>query len=134
MMQSVAPEGRLRPAPFEPIEVLAQAQIIPEPPKDAVLISQQQRLARAGEESRDRICGSLRHDDARSLLRAMYSTEADIVPDPQAKTLIIRLHPLPNASSDLAVRHLCAELNATKTLFPGTELRLIYDLVSSQNL
>jgi len=75
-----------------------------------------------------------RHDDARSLLRAIYSTEADIVPDPQAKTLTIRLHPLANASCDLAVRHLCAELNATETLFPGTELRLIYDLVSSQNL
>src|SRR3974377_535085 len=46
----------------------------------------------------------------------------------------IRLHPLPNTSSDLAVRHLCAELNTTETLFPGTELRLIYDLVSSKNL
>ena len=75
-----------------------------------------------------------RHDDARSLLRAIYSTEVDIVPDPQAKTLTIRLHPLANTSSDLAVRHLCAELNATETLFPGTELRLIYDLVSSKNL
>ena len=75
-----------------------------------------------------------RHDDARSLLRAIYSTEVDIVPDPQANTLTIRLHPLANASSDLAVRHLCAELNTTETLFPGTELRLIYDLVSSKNL
>jgi hypothetical protein len=42
--------------------------------------------------------------------------------------------PLANTSSDLAVRHLCAELNTTETLFPGTELRLIYDLVSSKNL
>jgi hypothetical protein len=75
-----------------------------------------------------------RHDDARSLLRAIYNTEVDIVPDPQAKTLTIRLHPLANTSSDLAVRQLCAELNATETLFPGTELRLIYDLVSSKNL
>ena len=41
--------------------------------------------------------------------------------------------PLANTSSDLAVRHLCAELNTTETLFPGTELRLIYDLVSSKN-
>jgi prepilin-type processing-associated H-X9-DG protein len=75
-----------------------------------------------------------RHDDARSLLRAIYSTEVDIVPDPQANTLTIRLHPLANTSSDLAVRHLCAELNTTETLFPGTELRLIYELVSSKNL
>jgi hypothetical protein len=75
-----------------------------------------------------------RHDDARSLLRAIYSTEVDIVPDEQTNTLTIRLHPLANTSSDLAVRHLCAELNTTETLFPGTELRLIYDLVSSKNL
>jgi hypothetical protein len=27
-----------------------------------------------------------------------------------------------------------SELNTTETLFPGTELRLIYDLVSSKNL
>ena len=75
-----------------------------------------------------------RHDDARSLLRAIYSTEVDIIPDPQAKTLTIRLHPLANTSSDHALRHLCTELNSTETLFPGTELRLIYELVSSQNL
>jgi hypothetical protein len=75
-----------------------------------------------------------RHDDARSLLRAIYSTEVDIVPDPQANTLTIRLHPLANPSSDQAIRQLCAELNGTETLFPGTQLRLIYELVSSQNI
>ena len=72
-----------------------------------------------------------RHDDARSLLRAIYSTEADILPDLQAKTLTVRLHPLANTSSDQAVRQLCDELNATEILFPATELRLIYELVSS---
>ena len=72
-----------------------------------------------------------RHDDVRSLLRAIYSTETDILPDMQAKTLTIRLHPLANSSSDHAVRHLCAELNATETLFPGTNLQLIYESVSS---
>ena len=72
-----------------------------------------------------------RHDDARSLLRGIYSTEVDILPDLQAKTLTIRLHPLANQSSDQAIRHLCDELNATETLFPGTELRLTYELVSA---
>jgi hypothetical protein len=47
---------------------------------------------------------------------------------------ISRQHQLATVSSDLAVRRLCAELDAADTLFPGTELRLIYDLVSSQNL
>jgi len=75
-----------------------------------------------------------RHDDARSLLRAIYNTEADMVPDMEANTLTIRLHPLANNSSDRAVRHLCEEINLTETVFPGTELRLIYELVSSQIL
>jgi hypothetical protein len=73
-----------------------------------------------------------RHDDARSLLRAIYNTEADLNPDRDAKTLTIRLHPLANNASDQAVRHLCDELNSTETIFPGTDLRLIYELVSSQ--
>jgi hypothetical protein len=30
-----------------------------------------------------------------------------------------------------AVRHLCNELNATETLFPGTDLKLVYELGSS---
>ena len=66
-----------------------------------------------------------RHDDARSLLCALYSTEVDLLP--------VRLHPLANESADAAIRRLCAEINATETLFPGTDLRLIYELVSSQN-
>jgi hypothetical protein len=74
-----------------------------------------------------------RHDDARSLLRAIYSTEVDIIPDEQAKTLTIRLHPLANTSSDDALRHLCDAINATETQFPGTDLRLIYELVSPQS-
>jgi hypothetical protein len=74
-----------------------------------------------------------RHDDARSLLRAIYNTEVDILPDQQDKTLTVQLHPLANQSSDEAVRHLCEELNATETLFPGTELRLIYKLVAAQS-
>jgi hypothetical protein len=73
-----------------------------------------------------------RHDDARSLLRAIYNTEADMIPDTQANTLTIRLHPLANESSDQAVRRLCDELNGAETVFPGTKLRLVYELVSAQ--
>ena len=74
-----------------------------------------------------------RHDDARSLLRAVYSTEVDLIPDQEAKTLTVRLHPLASTSSDQALKHLCAEINATETQFPGTELRLIYELVSAKS-
>ena len=71
-----------------------------------------------------------RGDDARSLLRAIYATEADIVPDAAAGTLVVRLHNLANRSSGETLQYLCAELNATMTRFPGTNMRLIYELVS----
>lgn len=74
-----------------------------------------------------------RTDDARSLLRQIYSTEADIVPDHAAGTLTVRLHHMANQSADSIVNRLCEELNATMTQFPGTDLRLIYELVSVQN-
>lgn len=73
-----------------------------------------------------------RSDDARSLLRAIYQTDADILPDEKEGTLTVRLHHLANRSEDGAISYLCDELNATQTVFPGTNLRLVYELVSSQ--
>jgi len=74
-----------------------------------------------------------RHDDARSLLRAVYCNEADLLPDYANGTLTVRLHHLANRSSDLAIRHLCDALTATETVFPETNLRLIYELGSKEN-
>lgn len=74
-----------------------------------------------------------RNDDARTLLRAIYRTEADLLPDHEKGILTIRLHHLANRNSDDAIRHLCDELNSTETIFPGTNLRLFYELVSSKN-
>jgi transposase len=74
-----------------------------------------------------------RQDDARALLCALYNQDADLVPDAVAGTLTIRLHHMASHAQDEAVRHLCEELNATQTQFPGSDLRLVYELVSSQN-
>ena len=71
-----------------------------------------------------------RSDDARALLRQIYNTEVDLMPDPPAGTLTVRLHHLTQAAHDAAVRYLCEELTATETVFPGTDLRLVYKLGS----
>jgi hypothetical protein len=77
------------------------------------------------------ICEKMSHpDEARSLLRALYAAEADILPDPALGTLTVRLHHLANRGSGEVLRHLCSELNSTETVFPGTNLRLNYELVS----
>ena len=74
-----------------------------------------------------------RLDDARPLLRGLYATEADILPDEERGTLTVRLHHLATHCSDQTLEHLCAELNATESIFPGTKLRLVYELVSGGN-
>ncbi len=69
-----------------------------------------------------------RSDDGRALVRELMRTPADLLPDPQAQTLTVRLHPLPSRLQDTAVRHLAEELTATETVFPGTNLRLVFTL------
>lgn len=44
--------------------------------------------------------------------------------------LTVRLHHLTNRASDEAARYLAEQLNATETVYPGTNLRLVYKLVS----
>ncbi|MEF8767718.1 putative transposase [Candidatus Accumulibacter contiguus] len=51
----------------------------------------------------------VRHDKARSLLQALFMTEADLLPDEQAGTLTVRLHHMANSTSDQAIRKLCDE-------------------------
>jgi hypothetical protein len=72
-----------------------------------------------------------RPDEARRLLCALYTTEADLLPDPAAGTLTVRLHHSANAATDQVIEKLCAELNATETVFPRTNLRLALKLGSA---
>jgi hypothetical protein len=72
-----------------------------------------------------------RNDDGRALLRQIFDTEVDLIPDAKQQTLTVRLHHLTQRAHDEVIRHLCEELSATETLFPGTEFKLIYKLGSS---
>lgn len=70
-----------------------------------------------------------RNQDARSLIRELFTTEADIIPDNQSKILNVKIHRMTTLRNDDAIRKLLEKLNETETLFPGTELRLHYHLV-----
>ena len=72
-----------------------------------------------------------RLDDARSLIRQLFRTEIDLFPDCLHKTLTVRLHPMSTQAHDEIVRHLCQELTSTETVFPGTDLCLIYEISGS---
>jgi hypothetical protein len=72
-----------------------------------------------------------RADDARTLLRQIFDTEADLTPDLFTNTLTVRIHHLTHAAHDQAIEKLLTELNLTKTIFPGTHLTLVFKLGST---
>ena len=71
-----------------------------------------------------------REDDARSFAKALYQLSGDILPDEERGILKVRLHRLSTQSADETLGNLCSTLNETETTFPGTKLRLFYELVS----
>ncbi len=75
--------------------------------------------------------GQHHQDEGRKLLQQVYSSDADIIPDYSNKTLTVKLHNFNNKKEDRVVQHLCEKLNETETEYPGTDLRIIYKLVSS---
>lgn len=72
-----------------------------------------------------------RTDDARALIRQIFNSSADLRPDPVNETLTVRIHQLTNPAHDRLLQHLCDELTATETVFPGTNLRLVFEPVGA---
>ncbi len=75
-----------------------------------------------------------RPDDARALVRQVFESAVDLCPNPADKTLTVRLHRLSSAIQDAALEHLCAELTASETVYPGTQLRLIFQPVGTNEI
>ncbi|TVL98859.1 MAG: hypothetical protein CV080_08790, partial [Candidatus Kuenenia stuttgartiensis] len=53
-------------------------------------------------------------------------------PDEKNGVLRITIHNMTNPRNNRYVQQLCDVLNSSETLFPGTNLRLVYNLVSNQ--
>ena len=64
----------------------------------------------------------------RKLLRTVLSCDADIVPEPRAGLLRVRFLGLGNQACERALAPLIKELNATRTIYPGTNLTLVYEM------
>jgi hypothetical protein len=69
-----------------------------------------------------------RTDDARSLLRDLFCSEADLLPDEEQQILRIHVHPMSNPRSNRAIAHLLEHLNAAEFTYPGTSLKLVYSI------
>ena len=74
-----------------------------------------------------------RTDETRALLREIFTTEPDLIPDQAVGTLTACLHHLTNRASDEAARYLAEQLHATETVYPGTSLRMVCKPVSGWN-
>jgi hypothetical protein len=69
-----------------------------------------------------------RTDDARSLLRDLFRSEADLTPDLDKQELGVQVHPMSNPRANRAIAHLLEHLNAAEFTYPGTSLQLVYSI------
>jgi hypothetical protein len=63
------------------------------------------------------------------LVKEIIKTDADLIPDYKNKTLTVRLHPLSTPRTNRAARKLAEFLTETETVYPNTDLTLIYKML-----
>ncbi len=69
------------------------------------------------------------HKQGRMLVKEIIQSDADLIPDYGNNTLTVRLHMLSTPRANRAVTELCKILNDTQTVYPNTNLKLIYEMV-----
>jgi transposase len=74
-------------------------------------------------------CGTL--EQARALLRDIFTSEADIIPDDKNKILTVRVHNLSTRAFDTILDKLLESLNETCMKFPGTNMILKYERIGN---
>jgi len=68
--------------------------------------------------------------DGRQLLKEIFTSCADLIPDYQNQILYVKLHALATPRANVLAKNLCALLNDTNTSFPMTNLKLFYEMVA----
>ena len=68
--------------------------------------------------------------DGRQLLKEIFTTCADLIPDYQNQILYVRLHSLATPRANAVAKFLCEFLNETNSTFPMTDLKLIYEMIA----
>jgi len=70
-------------------------------------------------------------EQARTLMRKLYSSDADIETDNVNKILTVKIHNTNHWADDKILQNFCDNLNETQTVFPDTNLTIQYKLVTS---
>jgi hypothetical protein len=68
--------------------------------------------------------------DGRQILKEIFTSCADIIPDYQKKRLYVRVHTLSTPRANAMTKKLCTVINETNTIFPMTNLKIVYEMVA----
>jgi hypothetical protein len=68
-----------------------------------------------------------RGDEARKFMRQVFALPADLLPDYEQGTLLVRLHSMSTPRDNQALATLCGVLNDLAVCYPGTKLRLVLE-------
>jgi len=68
-------------------------------------------------------------NEIRMLVKEIIKSDADLIPDYSNKTLTVRLHSLSTPRANQVAKKLCNFLNETETIYPDTNLKLIYKIL-----
>lgn len=68
-------------------------------------------------------------DEGHSFMTEVYRTSADLEVDYENKKLLVKFHHLSTAKKNEILQKLCDELNLTETIFPDTDLQIVYKLL-----
>jgi len=67
------------------------------------------------------------------LVKQIIGSHADLIPDYQKKELTVVLHSLSTPRFNNAAQQLSDLLNQTVTIFPGSEMRLVFQTTAPSN-
>ncbi len=68
-----------------------------------------------------------RNDEARKFMRQIFELPADLLPDYEQGTLVVRIHSMTTPRANHVLATLCGVLNDLAVCYPGTELRLVLE-------
>ncbi|MBM3404641.1 MAG: hypothetical protein FJY10_07090 [Bacteroidetes bacterium] len=72
-------------------------------------------------------------NEKRMVVKQIIQSPADLSPDYENKTLTVTLHSLSAARYNYAASELTKLLNQTETIFPGTDLKMIFETTANLN-
>lgn len=64
--------------------------------------------------------------EGRQIIQSIMASDADILPDYEAKTLTVKIHGQATPKMNEILKSLCGQMNETKTIYPQTDLIIIF--------